>query len=198
MPNLQALIAGCVFGLAQQLDGRHGCERADLVLWQKRAQVADLHVQPRNALRDLVPRGAVPIEGEARALGRRADVPPYDQIRFARRRLELDLDVARVCADLDKAREFCRAPQNFGRPVQPEADRARNARFARPVRSQNHIQIGTRAEFDRVVGDEVAQLDAHDGAGDESAAKYSRKVSEIGKKKRAYPSTSRGRVLTRF
>jgi len=50
------------------------------------------------------------------------------------------------------------------RKVEPEAYRASNAALSRPVGTNYHIQVRTGTEFDKVIGDEVLELNPHNGS----------------------------------
>lgn len=52
-----------------------------------------------------------------------------------------------------------------GRKVKSEANSASNAALPRPVGTDDHVQVRTRTKFDKVISNEVLQLNAHNGSG---------------------------------
>lgn len=54
------------------------------------------------------------------------------------------------------------ADTHAGRKVKSEANSASNAALSRSVGTNDHVQVRTGTEFDKVIGDEVLKLNAHD------------------------------------
>ena len=48
-----------------------------------------------------------------------------------------------------------------GRKVEPKAYSASDAALSRPVGTNDHVQVGTGTEFDKVIGNEVLELNPH-------------------------------------
>lgn len=51
-----------------------------------------------------------------------------------------------------------------GRKVESEANSASDAALSRSVGSNDHVQVGAGTKFDKIIGDEVLELDAHNGS----------------------------------
>jgi hypothetical protein len=49
-----------------------------------------------------------------------------------------------------------------GGPIEAESNSTGYAAFAGPVRTDDHIEMRTRAEFDMIVGKKIVQLNAND------------------------------------
>lgn len=73
-------------------------------------------------------------------------------------------------AEVKKGTEGKRSGKRRGtyarRKVQPQRNRARDTALSGAVGTDDHVEVGTGFELDIVVGHEVVQLDADDGAGD--------------------------------
>jgi len=82
-------------------------------------------------------------------------------------------------------------------PIETKTDGAGNATLAGAIRPKNHIQVRTGTEFDIVIGDEIFQLNANDRSGNVSLSRCVMFSSIDYTTGKIYPSTSRGKVLTR-
>ena len=51
-----------------------------------------------------------------------------------------------------------------GRKVESETNSASNATLSSSVRTNNHVQMRARAEFDKVIGDKVLELNPNNGS----------------------------------
>ena len=51
-----------------------------------------------------------------------------------------------------------------GRKVKSEANSASNAALSRSVGTNDHVQVRTGTEFDKIIGYEVLELNAHNGS----------------------------------
>lgn len=74
------------------------------------------------------------------------------------------------------------------RKIKSEANGASDAAFSCSIRANDHVQVRTGAEFYKVVGDEVLELNAHNGPSNISsmAIRY-----RLGSTHSTHPSVSR-------
>lgn len=56
------------------------------------------------------------------------------------------------------------------REIEAKTESTGDTALAGAIGTKNHVQIGPRVELDEVVGDEVLELDAYNGARDVSRA----------------------------
>jgi len=78
-----------------------------------------------------------------------------------------------------------------GRKVESEANSTSNAALSRSVGSNDHVQVGTGTKFDKVIGDKVLELNAHNGSCHISLAVIRYRLDGSNA---AYPSASRTNV----
>jgi hypothetical protein len=55
-------------------------------------------------------------------------------------------------------------PTHTRRKIKSETNSASNAALSRAVRADNHVQVRAGTEFNKVIGDEVLELNAHNGS----------------------------------
>lgn len=68
------------------------------------------------------------------------------------------------------------------RTVEADTDRTGNGRLARSVRTKDHVQVRTRAEFHKVIGDKVLDLNSYNRSRDITAKRSVNMVHSSQKK----------------